>query len=93
MLLLRKFMLGKYMPMHNSTKQNAQKIKYSWDDMITADSSETLANVMAELRVTEALATSCELLAVLNSTDPAIIQHMKQAKMMPNGGSSVTPET
>lgn len=93
MLLLRKFMLGKYMPTHNSTRQNAQKSKYSWDGIITADSSDTLANVMAALRMNDALATSCELLAMLNSTDPAIIQHMKQAKMMPNGVSSVTPET
>jgi membrane glycosyltransferase len=93
MLLLRKFMLGKYMPTHSSTKQNAQKTKYSWDGMITADSSETLANVMAALRMNDALPTSCELLAILNNVDPAIMQHMKQAKMMPKGGSSLMPET
>lgn len=93
MLLLRKFMLGKYMPTHSSTKQNAQKTRYSWDGTITADSSETLANVIAALRMKEALAILYELLAVVNSTDPAIIEHMKQAKMRPKGGSSVTPET
>lgn len=93
MLLLRKLMLGKYMPTHSSTKQNAQNTKCSCDGTTTADRSETLANRMAPLRTKDALATSCELLAMSNSTDPAIIQHMKQAKMMPNGGSSVTPET
>lgn len=60
--------------------------------MITADSSEALANVMAALSMKDALATLCELVAVVNSTDPAIMQHMKQAKMRPNGGSSVMPE-
>lgn len=59
---------------------------------MTADSSEALANVMAALRMKDALATLCELLAVVNSTDPAIMQHMKQAKMRPKGGSSVMPE-
>lgn len=93
MLFLRKFMLGKYMPTHSSTRQNAQKTKYSRDGMITADSSEALTNVMTALRIDDALPTSCELLAILNSIDPAIMQHMKQAKMMPKGGSSVTPET
>lgn len=92
MLLLRKFMLGKYMPTHNSTKQKAQKTKYSWDGTITAARSEALANVMAALRMNDALATLCELLAVVNSADPAIMQHMKQAKMRPKGVSSVTPE-
>lgn len=29
MLLLRKFMLGKYMPTHSTTRQNAQKTRYS----------------------------------------------------------------
>lgn len=92
MLLLRKFMLGKYMPTHSSTRQKAQKTKYSWDGTITAAKSEALANVMAALSMNDALATLCELLAVVNSADPAIMQHMKQAKMRPNGVSSVTPE-
>lgn len=61
--------------------------------MSTADSSEALANVIAALRVNEALVILCELLAVVNSTDPAIMQHMKEANMRPKGGSSVTPET
>lgn len=93
MLLLRKFILGKYMPTHSSTKQNAQKTRYSWDGTMTAESSETLANVIAALRMKDALAILCELLAVVKSTDPAIMEHMKQAKMRPKGGSSVTPET
>lgn len=93
MLLLRKFMLGKYMPTQSSTRQNAQKTRYSWDGMMTADSSEALANVMAALSVNDALATLSELLDVVSSTEPAIMQHMKQAKMMPKGGSSVTPDT
>lgn len=93
MLLFRKFMLGKYMPTHSSTKQNAQKTRYSWDRMITTDSSEALAKVMAALRMNDALVAVCEAVAVLKSPDPAIIEHMKQAKMRPKGGSSVTPET
>lgn len=92
MLLLRKFMLGKYMPTHSSTRQNAQKTRYSCDGTTTADSSEVLANVMAKFSTRDALATLCELVAVVKSTEPAIMQHMKQAKMSPKGGSSVMPE-
>jgi hypothetical protein len=90
-VLFKKFMLGKYMPTHSSTTQNDQKTRCSCDIKTTAESNAALANTMAACRDLEAPATLRELLNVVKSIEPAIIAHMKQAKIKPYGGSSSKP--
>lgn len=84
-------MLGKYMPTQSSTIQKAQKTNISCAMKPMADSNAALPIATASLRVIEVLARLWELLLAVNSMEPAIMEHMKQAKMRPNGGSTDSP--